>query len=489
VAAAAIVVLAGAAAPPAGAARCASCPVVKDLAPAAKVAVRFAVRPGRRAVTVARLDANALTLRAQRRGLILRRGGRRVVRAAVRRGRWTSVRLSLDAARGVVRLGTGSRRRSVRLRGLRSERRVVVGGARVRRVAISGVAPRPVGDTAAPAPARKPAFTPAAPARKPAPAPPRPPAVAAPAPTPPPSSAEDLSGRLFGANSFWNRRLGDDAPVDPRSDAYVAELRRQLKVASPWINTTQYSTPVYRVPAGQPTERVVLDTNLWALQREWEAVPIPPGARPAAGSDKHLVIHQPSTDTLWEFWHLERRDGTWHARWGGKMTGVSANPGYFTGAQSSWGATATSLPLAGGLMTIDEVRRGSIDHALALAIPHPKAREFSWPAQRTDGSNYAADAIPEGARFRLDPTLDLDSLRLPRLVRLMAEAAQRYGLVVRDKAGAVVFYGEDSTPTGSDPWRGSAGFFEGQYPNRLLERFPWDRLQALQTEMACCWKR
>jgi hypothetical protein len=171
------------------------------------------------------------------------------------------------------------------------------------------------------------------------------------------------------------------------------------------------------------------------------------------------------------------------------MTAVSTNPGYFTGAQSSWGATATSLPLIGGLMTIDEVRRGRIDHALALAIPQPKARELSWPAQRTDGSSYAADAIPEGARFRLDPALDLDSLRRPRLVRLMAEAAQRYGIVLRDKAGAVVFDGEGSTPPGSDPCRGSAGFFDGQYPNRLLERFPWDRLQAIQTDMACCWKR
>jgi hypothetical protein len=300
---------------------------------------------------------------------------------------------------------------------------------------------------------------------------------------------ESSSGRLFGADSFWNRRLGDDAPIDLRSDAYVAELRRQLKVASPWINTTQYSTPVYRVPAGQPTERVVLDTNLWALQREWEAVPVPPDAKPAAGWDKHLVVHQPSTDRMWEFGHLERRAGTWHARWGGKMTAVSTNPGYFTGAQSSWGATATSLPLIGGLMTIDEVRRGRIDHALALAIPQPKARELSWPAQRTDGSSYAADAIPEGARFRLDPALDLDSLRRPRLVRLMAEAAQRYGIVLRDKAGAVVFDGEGSTPTGSDPCRGSAGFFDGQYPNRLLERVPWDRLQAIQTDMACCWKR
>lgn len=293
--------------------------------------------------------------------------------------------------------------------------------------------------------------------------------------------------RFFAPGSFWNRALDGSAPLDARSGAYVGELIRQVKAHDPWINTTRFSTPVYTVPAAQPTVRVALDTGNAPLQKAWEAVPIPPEARAAAGTDGHLVVHQPSTDTMWEFWKAGLNAAGWHARWGGRITQVSRSPGYFRAADASWGATATSLPLAGGLMTLEELRRGRIGHALAFAIPSTRARDFSWPAQRTDGNVYGDRAIPEGARFRLDPSLDLDALDLPPMIRMMAEAVQRYGMVLRDKAGVVVFYGEDPSPTAGDPWRGAAGHFGGQYPNRLLERFPWSRLQALKTRMRCCW--
>ena len=106
-----------------------------------------------------------------------------------------------------------------------------------------------------------------------------------------------------------------------------------------------------------------------------------------------------------------------------------------SGAQPWWGATATGLPLLGGLMTIDELQRGSIDHALAMAIPHARAGVWSWPATHSDGDSSGPNSLPEGARLRLDPTLNLKKLNLPPMTRMMAEAAQRYGIVIRDRAG------------------------------------------------------
>jgi hypothetical protein len=55
--------------------------------------------------------------------------------------------------------------------------------------------------------------------------------------------------------------------------------------------------------------------------------------------------------------------------------------------------------------------------------------------------------------------------------------------VVRDRGGAIAFYGEDPRPTGSDPYSGPDGFFQGQSPGDLLEQFPWDKLQALETDL------
>jgi hypothetical protein len=303
--------------------------------------------------------------------------------------------------------------------------------------------------------------------------------TAAPAPKP---------AGIFAADSVWNQALAPDAALDSRSALYVSDLQRQVGEYSPYVNTTRYSTPVFTVGGEQPTVRVQLDEVALAnplLVHAWERVPIPPGARPAAGSDQHMVIWQPSTDTMWEFWRASRQSDGWHARYGGRMEHVSANPGYFT-SPPGWGATATSLPLLGGLIRLDELAAGHIDHALALAIPQARAHCFSWPAQRTDGSLDAEDAIPEGARFRIDPRVDLARAAMSPLVRMLAEAAQRYGMVVRDGAGAVTFYAEDPTPTGTDPYLGPNGYFgSGNVQDLLRREFPWQDLQALRTQLSC----
>jgi hypothetical protein len=288
--------------------------------------------------------------------------------------------------------------------------------------------------------------------------------------------------RPFSPTSFWNQPLRADAPIDPLSGVYNADLRRQLTRWKPWINTTQFSSPVYTVPAGQPTVRVTLDNVQRDLQAAWERVPIPPDARAAAGSDGTMIVWQPSTDTMWEFWQAEKRADGWHARFGGKMANVSTNPGHYTNP-TGWGATATSLPMLGGLIRISELRAGRIDHALAIAIPQPKAGAFSWPAQRSDGRYDSPSAIPEGTRFRIDPKLDLSKISMSPVVRQLAVAAQRYGLVVRDTAGSVAFYAEDPTPTGSNPYTGARGLFGGRYPSQLLAQFPWRHLQALRTNI------
>jgi hypothetical protein len=295
-------------------------------------------------------------------------------------------------------------------------------------------------------------------------------------------------GRPFAATSVWNRPLAAHAPMSSRSRSYVREVVRQVDDYGPWLNTYSYSVPVYVVGAGQPTRHVTLDTWGPDLQDAFSAVPLPAHAKPAAGNDEQLTVWQPSTNTMWEFWHLHRVRGKWHARWGGKMTNVSHNPGYFThdATTDDWGATATGLPLLGGLITFADLERGYINHALAISLVETEPRYWVWPAQRTDGDVFTAGVpgIPEGTRFRLDPHLNIASLHLSPLVRMIARAAQRYGIIVRDKSGAVSFYGQDPTQGDENLWTPA---LEGQYPNNLLRTFPWSRLQALRSTTSCCW--
>jgi hypothetical protein len=252
------------------------------------------------------------------------------------------------------------------------------------------------------------------------------------------------------------------------------------------IDTTSYSVPLYTVPAAQPTVRVALEspTPVRALERAWRAVPLPSGARPAAGSDGFLAVWQPSTDKLWEFWRLAQGPHGWHAGFGGAMEKVSSNAGVYgpkawSGAKYGWGASSCSLSLLGGLITLEDLERGEINHAVMLSIPLARAGVYSLPAQRTDGTSSDPLSLPEGAHLRIDPRLDLASLHLPRLTMMIAQAAQRYGMFVCLRGPNIGFYGQDPTPTGANPYRGHDGYFEGKPPEQLFASFPWNHVQLL----------
>jgi hypothetical protein len=309
------------------------------------------------------------------------------------------------------------------------------------------------------------------------------------------SAAPSTHFRFFSPTSFWNTPLPEKAPLDPESarltKAFDAEVEsEQAGGDGPWIGTTRYSVPIYTVGAQQPTVQVQLDSQFPApaLRSAFEAVPLPPGARPSGGTDGHLVVWQPSSDRLWEFWRLRRTPEGPQASWGGAMRDVSTNPGVYgpeawPGAGPYWGASATSLSIAGGVITLEDLERGEINHALAMPIPEVRAGVYSSPAKRGDGESTDPLALPEGAHLRLDPDLDIAALHLPRTTRLIAEAAQRYGLFVRDGASVVKLIAQDPVTAPKNPYLGLDGYFEGKYPSQLLASFPWDRLQVLKMDL------
>jgi hypothetical protein len=286
------------------------------------------------------------------------------------------------------------------------------------------------------------------------------------------------TANFFAAGGIWNRPLPSRAPLAPDSGALVRDLAQQVRAKGAWINTDHYSVPIVTVGRAQRRVAVRLDTRYPPLQRAFASVPVPPSAQPAAGSDQHLVVWQPGTDTMWEFWHMQRRPDAWHARWGAKITHASRSAGVVPAPE---GATGSGLPLAGGLMTAAELRRGRIDHALALALPALRAGVVAAPADRTDGRVARATAIPMGTRFRLDPRVNVDALGLPPAARMIARAAQRYGMIVRDTSGSVTLYAQAPPPGQGDVY---GPVFRGASPDKLLARFPWDRLQVVRSRVS-----
>jgi hypothetical protein len=316
--------------------------------------------------------------------------------------------------------------------------------------------------------------------------------------TAPEPEPEPLSGppfRFFSPTSFWNTTPAAEAPLDPQSgpivSAFQAEIGKELSMHhGPSISTTSYGVPIYTVGANQPLVRVQLTSQSPApnLQAAFSAVPLPPDAKPTEGTDGTLVVWQPASDRLWEFWRLRKGTEGWEASWGGAMEHTSSDsgaygPGVWPNSKTWWGSSASSLSIAGGLITLEDLERGEINHALAMAIPNIRAKEFSLPAQRTDGKSTSPSSLPEGAHLRLDPSLDLSTLSMPPLTRMIAEAAQRYGIFIRDYSSVAHFFAQDPSSLPTNPFLGPQGYFEGRYPGELLASFPWEHLQLLQMEL------
>jgi len=283
--------------------------------------------------------------------------------------------------------------------------------------------------------------------------------------------------------------LPDKPTLDPNSANLVAEFQRQIQAyyGNVGANTQSYSSPIYIAAQGTRAQTVTVwdcHNNGWidsGLVQQWEAVPIPSYAEPADGTDSEMTVYQPSTDTLWEFWEMQKTStGGWQACWGGKMTNVSGNPGIWT---KPYGAAATGLPFAPGQITVDELKSGVINHVIGIAIVDAESWDkWSWPANRSDGWN--ADHVPnhiwEGQRLRIDPSVNIDALNLGPVARMVAIAGQKYGFVVWDKAGSISlrFENPKSLTLAGQPEPYGA-LFGGVPHYASLAAIPWDKLQFL----------
>jgi hypothetical protein len=251
--------------------------------------------------------------------------------------------------------------------------------------------------------------------------------------------ATDEAGcrRPYTNDSPWNR-------VIPSSPTY---LDRNLGIKGELSsNPRQYTYPVYYVTRDTPRRTVtirgwfsnVVDGGKRLLNQRAGStmLPIPDGAEAAAGSDAQIIMVDPATGDEWGASELERAgDGfeAWNAyhystRWSGVPPSDDAGqPFWLRGA---------GVPYLAGLVRPCEIRRGRIDHALAFAYDAPSS-DHVYPATKSDGGG-PQDALPQGSRLQLDPTLtqeDLAKLGCAGPCFTIARALQRYGMYVIDNSG------------------------------------------------------
>lgn len=286
----------------------------------------------------------------------------------------------------------------------------------------------------------------------------------------------------FEKQSVWRTPLLSRPQLDRNNTARVGAWLRKNFAKRPALAVHRFGVSVVVTGPGDPKFKwgsTLKTTTGWASNLGmFGRVPIPAGARPDLDSDGHLAVYDPSGEREWDFWqaHYDRRTKTW---WTGGGAAVSTAIGSGIAPRTVVGATASNFPLLGGLVRPEELLAGSIDHALVFAQP-VTAASYVCPATRSAGSSHDPLDLPSGAHLQLDPSLEVEGLRIPRWQKAIARAMQRFGMYLRDTSGAVTIYAENPNNRRVDPYR-RLGF--GRLVN-FSDRFPWERMRVLAPNCA-----
>lgn len=289
------------------------------------------------------------------------------------------------------------------------------------------------------------------------------------------SAAPPASARPFSSTSPFNVPITDDPAVDPNSGAMVSRATRTGMVHA---NLFEYGIPIYSATALTPRHPVnCAGPSSWGTCPFWvEPMPIPSGATPNRGSDGVMTVMDLSTNTVSEYWQARQTPGgDWTTTWGAEnsMSG------------SGWGGSSTGAGASriGGVVRVDEIEAGVIDHALVMQSDNVCKDVYRAPALKTDGNSTRPDCIPEGARLQLDPGIDVEDIPgiTPGEVAV-AKALQTYGAYLIDRADTSLSISfelaPDATPTSPGRVYEEAGFAWDYYG---MPKVPWNEMRVLES--------
>ncbi len=251
--------------------------------------------------------------------------------------------------------------------------------------------------------------------------------TAAPSPTDPPASPDappTVGGcALFPPDDPWNRDVSND-PVDPRSDAYIANIARHgpTRLHADFGSSARHGIPFAVVPESQPPVPVTYDE--YGDESDPGPFPIPLTAPIEAGRDRHVLVVQRGRCMLYELYHARPTATGWLAGCGASFDlrrSPSRPRGWTTGDQAG-------MPILPGLVRYADVASGRLRHALRVTFDHT---QDGWvPPANHPGGERDDDAPPMGLRLRMKAGYDLS--RFTGQTRIILEGLKRYGLMVAD---------------------------------------------------------
>jgi hypothetical protein len=244
-------------------------------------------------------------------------------------------------------------------------------------------------------------------------------------------------GTFPGSDEF-NRDVSG-APVDPRSDRIIAQINSDgADLLHPDFGSNpSYGIPFVVVPFRQPS--VPVDFTAYGDESDRGPYPIPPGAPVEGGArsdgDRHvIVVRRPAESggdcTLSELYRAFERGGS-RNRWKADSGAIFDLGSPLAGQRpDGWtSADAAGLPIYPGLVTLEEVRSGEIDHAIRVTFEETR-RGYISPATHYASDSCDPDRPPMGLRLRLRGGYDLSGFHGDS--KVIATALKRYGVINAD---------------------------------------------------------
>jgi hypothetical protein len=257
--------------------------------------------------------------------------------------------------------------------------------------------------------------------------------------------------RAFTADSWWNTPVPARAPTHPRA----ADILRYMSTADEsaegcvrlaGAEGSQWGQPVYWASPDDPGRRVVVGKD--DPPPELEDLRIPDGALAAENNDGSMTFFDVDrgyvvalTDAAYD-----ADSDSWRAS-GATVTYLDSNGLDVRTGQSSDERNRGSHRgnnAAVMMARFDEVEAGRIEHVLKVASgPDPSSRAV-FPMVGSDGDSSDPSAPPTGLRFRIKPSVDLESLDLAPQALVIARALQDYGFYIGDSGGVTALKLEDT---------------------------------------------
>ncbi|MCK9361161.1 hypothetical protein M0Q28_02930 [Patescibacteria group bacterium] len=254
-----------------------------------------------------------------------------------------------------------------------------------------------------------------------------------PSPIPPTNGIANISGcQVFPADNAWSRDISQ-LPVHPKSADYINTIGTARTLHPDFGENQDYGIPFNVVPVTQPKGEITF--TAYGDESDPGPYPIPTDAKIEGGSDRHVLVLENETCTLYELFNARKNPNNsgWYAD-SGAIWHLDSNDLRPYGWTS---ADAAGLPILPGLVRYDEVAAGEIKHAIRFTASRTQ-NGYILPATHHAGTNNTSYP-PMGLRVRLKADYDISGLSGQALV--IAKALKKYGFMLADNGSNWYFQG------------------------------------------------